>query len=187
MTRPGAKRRPAAIFGRALRRAMERRSVTCSGLARAIRANPTSVAHWYHGRRMITPQNVDRIAEALDWPQGRELVLRLRRKICADCGREFVDMWRKGKAIYCSKVCQNRAHNVRQRGGNADLSQRRMSRETLFTETLDAFCLSCEPDRLCKTPECGWQVSGLSRWPLIRKPVKVLPVLPMFVSVRRVA
>ena len=171
-------------FARALRRAMAHRGVNQKMLAAAMGANIGSVGHWYRGNRLITPQNADRVAEALDWPAGRALLLRLRTKACADCGRDFVDTWRMGKALYCSKVCQNRAHNLRQRGGKAALSQRRLSRETLFTETLDAFCRSCEPPGICHTPECHWQVSKLSRWPLSRM---TAPVLPVFVKVRVVA
>jgi len=171
-------------FARALRRAMAHRGVNQKMLAAAMGANIGSVGHWYRGNRLITPQNADRVAEALDWPAGRALLLRLRTKSCQMCGADFVDTWRMGKALYCSRRCMNRAGNLRQRNARANDSLARLHREATFSETLDAWCRSCEPDGICKTPECMWQTSELSRWPLSRM---TAPVLPVFVKVRVVA
>lgn len=145
---------PAARYGRMLCRTIRTRRVLQADVARAIGAEQSSVSAWMKGQKLPQIEFCMALAEVLDFEPLLSYALKLRTKTCPIDGREFVDMGKQRKALYCSARCAKTAHARRHREQNADSIKIDRASLAIHREAVGAYCRECEPRGVCQTPEC---------------------------------
>lgn len=165
----------AQAFGAELVRACRARGVTFNELARSIGIGRTALDHYRSGSVLPKTATATAMAQALDWPQLRELIAQARTFVCArpGCSRTFRNEG-GGPRRYCSGSCvrmaeaqRNASRRLRQAAHKDDgrvraaataqlRSAARIADErAVMAETaIAAMCASCEPDGLCRDGDC---------------------------------
>lgn len=144
--------RAAVAFSARLRLSMRARAVTRNGLAEAIGVTGTMVGFYCRASYMPRPDVGVRIAEFLADPELARLAANGRKIRCAVCGRVT---WRGvTRRRYCSADCWSKARALTPKGASGP------------QVAIDAYCLGCEPEGMCRTPECPLQ--PFSPLPLIQ-------------------
>lgn len=129
-----------AVFARRLRQVMEEQGHTRSSLAGLLGVTPTMVGYWRAGRYLPSMTALDRMTDVLHDGALRNLVSKARTGHCP-CGATFDR--EQTKRMYCSTLCQRRAHN--KGGRKADPRQ----------NAIDAMCRGCEPEGVCRDDGCA--------------------------------
>lgn len=133
--------RAAVAYSARLRHMMRLRGMTRSELAVAVGVSGPTVSNWARAYYIPRPDLGTRVAEILDDARLAELAANGRKIRCAVCGRTT---WRGvTRRRYCSYECWSKgASRVESSAAQA---------------AIDAFCFGCEPEGLCRTPECALQ------------------------------
>jgi transcriptional regulator with XRE-family HTH domain len=135
--------RAAVAFSARLRATMRARGVTRNGLAAEIGVTGTMIGFYCRANYMPRPDIGVRIADFLDDPTLATLAANGRQIRCAICGRLT---WRGvTRRRYCSSECWAKSRDAVPDGASAPQA------------AIDAFCLGCEPEGMCRTPECPLQ------------------------------
>jgi DNA-binding XRE family transcriptional regulator len=153
---------PAQTWGRMFKATIIARGLTSREVARRLGYTETTVSAWARGEKMPLHQSAVAVAELLDRPALADKSLAVRTKECLICHRAFVDMGKYRKGKYCSDRCNKAANARRSRGVTRvreDLAKKRLR---IYQDTVDAYCRECEPEGVCRTPECPIQEAGLS-------------------------
>lgn len=157
------RRAVAREFGQQLRVAMAFRGLKRQTLARLTGVSRTSIALYLQGNNMPRLETSERLAEALDWPGLAELMARSRTYRCLVCPRVFVNDG-MGPRRYCSDSCRDVAQKLRVGTPTRQRADRAERALHLHAGAVAAFCASCEPAGLCRTPEC--ELRAVSPLPL---------------------
>ncbi len=130
---------------------------------------PRETVYGWKTRGMVPfVKNAAKLATLLDSPAIATMILEIRTKKCQACGKVFtVDgVGRKhNTAVACSRKCGYRRTKILERAQRQDgIIRERWTLETQMEEAraerdkaraaIRRFCLSCEWDGICKTPEC---------------------------------
>lgn len=135
--------RAAVVFSAALRLALRTQDVTRTDLARRVGVSPEAVSNYLRARYLPRPDIADAIADVLVSPRLSQLASTGRLIRCAMCGRAT---WRgQTKRRYCSNQCWDKSRTNLPPGQSATQA------------AIDAFCGACEPEGVCRTPECPLQ------------------------------
>ena len=139
--------RAAVTYSAALRLALRERNMTRTQLARAVGVSPEAAGNYLRASYIPRPDIADAIAHVLVSPRLAELASSGRRIRCAICGRAT---WRgQTRRRYCSKDCWEKSR--------INSSQSIPPGHSIIQAAVDAFCGSCEPEGVCRTPECALQ------------------------------
>ena len=160
---PHSPRRTAAIkLGKLLAQRLEERHVSRRGLAAHLSTSRSLLQMWIRGEVLPSLESAGRLAEALADDRFLEIVKASRIGKCP-CGREFL-IDGGGRRKYCSPECLRAEQKVR----NGVLPNRETLARRLesYRAATDAMCRSCEPEGLCRTPECA--LRDVSPLPLVR-------------------
>lgn len=102
--------RTRARFLMELRAAFNRSGRSARSVGLAIKARPESVRSWLAGTSVPGVHHAVALSEEISAPHLPELVVTLRTRACAVCGRRSVDMTRGGTArVYCGTACKSTA------------------------------------------------------------------------------
>jgi hypothetical protein len=120
--------------------------------------------------RVPGPEVADRLGQLLDDPQLLQMATAARRISCAICGRVvFAGTFRR---VYCSDDCGHIARALGRKALTERESALIRSRSGLLA-AIDAMCLSCEPEGICRTAECP--LRAVSPLPLSNGKVGTVP------------
>jgi hypothetical protein len=156
-------------FATELDRALRIRRRSPWEVARETGLDATQLGKLRAGRCQPTLQTADILAEALDWDGLVSFALAARTRQCVICERDFVATDKQALARYCGDDCKAAAHRRRTalrkaaKVGRQGVLERHHLRE--LREAVAAFCRACEPDGLCRTPECN--LRAVSPLPLV--------------------
>jgi hypothetical protein len=127
---------------------------------------------WRTGTAIPTMEKAIKLAEFLDWPSLLQITREARTGTCQrrGCGKAFTTEGGKTR-IYCSPRCRQLAHEYDQRYAHAkrkklgedQAEQLRLAREHQAAEAelsehraaVAAFCHWCEPENVCRNPQCA--------------------------------
>lgn len=160
----------AVKWGALLDREMKAASMTSQALANLLGVSHKTVWRWRSGKSIALIENAQQIAFELSQPALLRMAQVPRSKVCSlpDCGQPFIDIGRHARARYCSRKCQHTAH-TRKRREKIDVQQQINTRRLRHKEeTIRLFCMSCEPDGICRDAGCVIQERGDS-------PLKFVP------------
>lgn len=133
--------RAAVAYSARLRHMMRQRGMTRTELAKAIGVSAATIGNYMRCYYMPRPDLGKLVAEVLDDTRLEELAANGRKIRCAVCGRTT---WRGvTRRRYCSFECWSKGAS----GVETSAPQ----------AAIDAFCFGCEPEGLCRTPECALQ------------------------------
>ena len=132
------------------------------------------------GRGLPTVLTASRVADGLMAPRLAEAVLAAWTGTCVACGATYVMTERgarRSRRRYCTPLCARRSRNVaawaedrvrlRDLLASSERDRAALEAESItFRETLRRWCLSCEWDGVCKTPECD--LRPISPLPLVK-------------------
>lgn len=148
-----------SAFAEELRRAMTKRGLTQTALARRSGYGASNLHRVLSDGRIPAPDVITRLADALAWPSLVERAIADRTGRCAMCGAPFVRHHKKPSTRYCGRLCQRAAvaRQSRDHHRRKVLTETRLVRQRLDQHQLAvlAFCRGCEPDGECRTPECS--------------------------------
>lgn len=145
-------------FSLRFRHAQSRTSLTNTALAERLGVSPTMIQHYRAGRYLPLRDMAQRIAEVLDEPTLITLAAGDAR--CRMCDRPIPLNGTRRR--YCSIECIRLFHK------GVTPRQERDPRQ----EAIDAMCLGCEPDGICRDDTCA--LRPFSPWsfvPLRRRTV----------------
>jgi transcriptional regulator with XRE-family HTH domain len=136
-----------------IRRAMGRKGMKQSHVAKAVGRSQNAVSGWLLGRYVPTLATGERLAAVLSDESIANAVRRARSGRClfTPCGRAFER--KLADQLYCRAQCRDRA--------NKHPQHRRDPRQ----DAIDAFCKACEPEGLCRIADCA--LRGFSPLPFI--------------------
>ena len=155
-----SRRKPFAIaFGKELARAMRERYVSKAAVADGCDLAYSVVQHYIKGYSLPKLSTATRIADSLSWPRLADIAREGRTMQCRTCGGDFID--EGTQKAYCSNLCmvidqkKHRGMDGRKRASMAeDVSRRAMTELSAFKIAINGMCTSCEPDGVCRTPDC---------------------------------
>ena len=166
LTPDSPRRAHARRFGAELRRAMLARSASLRGLAIASGVSRSALGFYRAGVNLPSLQTADRIAEALDSPRLRTIMLEARGGSCELCGRQFVATG-NGNQRYCSEDCRRLAAIHRSGRPVRERAIRAERRTARLEIAVAAYCRECEPEGMCRDSACG--LRSVSPLGLIRR------------------
>lgn len=179
----------ARAFGDEMVKACRARGVTLNELARSVGIGHTALDHYRTGA--ILPKTVTAlaIAAALDWPKLARLIREAREFTCVrpGCGQTFRNDGGSPKKFCgpdCARIVSNQrqaSRRLRRAGQGVDEGRQRaaaMARLRSAVRIADertagvmaavaAFCAGCEPEGMCREPECA--LRGVSPLPLLTR------------------
>lgn len=142
-------------FAAELRRAQRYRAVLSRDLGLKIGLRAETISNLRTGAAMPSLRSAMALAEALDWPTLGEIALRDRSGACVVCDSPFVsNQVGANTRQYCGKRCRALARNRVVLGRRSAKSVVMARRLATFQAAVDAFCRGCEPEGLCRTPDC---------------------------------
>lgn len=155
-----SRRKPFAIaFGRELKRAMDERGTSKAAVSDTVGVAYSVVQHYVKGYGLPKLSTAVKLANALTWPRLAEIVLEGRTMQCRTCGHDFID--EGTQKAFCSNLCmvidqkKNRGVDGRKRASLAEGTTRRAMDELgAFKIAVHGFCMSCEPEGVCRTANC---------------------------------
>ncbi len=137
-----------------LRAEMARTGMTRMSLSVPLGVSPTAIGYYCQARYLPRPEIAVRIAEILDSHELAKMVTVGRIIRCVECGRERLRGTTRRR--FCSDACRSKAHK-----GMVDLPL------SGIQAAVDAFCMECEPEGVCRTPGCT--IQPFSPLPLARR------------------
>jgi len=190
----------ATRFAAELDRALRARGVTKNELGRSSGVGHTAIDHYSHAAILPRIATAEALAEALDWPRLADLVRYARQSVCHNrlCRQMFLND-AGGNKIYCGHRCRDVAEKLRAaRTKTARIARLEAAGEKTPGQTvrairlrfngvireyrergdelqaaIDEMCRSCEPEGMCRTPDCALRL--FSPLPLqgrqVRQPV----------------
>jgi len=168
------KRPLAQRFARHLNTAMRKRGVGSRPLAESLGASRGSVTNWRRGQTLPHTETARKLAAALDAPVLVDIIREVRTKTCDVCSEPFLDETGGYNRRFCTDACRKVAEKsrvgvpVRKR---AAVAERRLKD---YREAVEAYCLSCEPDRRCVTADCP--LRSVSPFALFESHIDIVPV-----------
>lgn len=168
----------AAAFGRELVKACQVRDIPLKELERTCGVGHTTLDNYRRGLILPKTETAIVLAETLDWPPLRHLILKFRTYPCArpGCGHTFRNDGGSRKA-YCSETCRRIAESLRmaerraRQAGQTEINRGRHranqlqrlraalkiadERNVLLSEAIEAMCRDCEPEGICRTEGCA--------------------------------
>jgi transcriptional regulator with XRE-family HTH domain len=144
----------AAEFGAELTRAMKSRGVGTRTVAEKAGAGRSAVMYWRTGRMLPRYESALRLADALSWPRLRTLAADARRKACVVCAVAFIDDSGSDNRRYCSESCHTVADKARVGRPTRLFAVKAERRAATLAAAIAAMCRSCEPEGVCRQPEC---------------------------------
>lgn len=138
-----------------LRRTIRDRGVKQRDLAATLGVRDSTVSEWCRGVRFPMLGMAPLIAEHLDAPGVADLIVAGHTLSCVVCARPVVHAQRTRTSRYCSPACKSTMHDRVRRASRIDAGTVERRRLTMYQEAVDAFCRSCEPEGLCRTPDCS--------------------------------
>ena len=148
------RRAQARRFGAELRRVMFARSASIRGLAIASGVSRSALLFYRNGVNLPALETADRLAEVLDSPRLRTIILEARGGACEHCGHPFVATG-NGNQRYCSEDCRRLAGTHRSGTPTRERAIRAERRTARLEIAVAAYCVACEPERMCRDAECG--------------------------------
>lgn len=169
------KKATALTFGRELVKAYQTRGIPRKELWRTTGIGRTALDNYRTGASLPRTEAAATLARVLEWPKLLEIVREARTRACVRCRREFrTEGGNSGRKIYCSPACRTVAAQDKiasrrlRRGGQTD--DRRQTQAAIarlrsgiriaedrageLGAAIDAMCGSCEPEGICRTPDC---------------------------------
>lgn len=143
----GPWRATAVRYAAILRAEMARTGMTRLQLAVAVGVSGAAVGQWRQAHYLPRPEYAALVADALCSEPLARLITAGRVIRCEMCGRERLRGQTRRR--YCSQECRYRAH--------AEGVTRPL---TGVQAAVDAFCMACEPEGVCRTPSCQLQPFG---------------------------
>jgi len=162
-------------FGDEMVKACRERGISFNELARSVGHGHTAIDHYRKGSSLPRTETAIAIAEALNWPKLKTMILSFRSYPCAraGCGRVFVNEG-GGPKLYCSTACLKIAENLRiaerrrRQAGQLDTARHRNAADrrmkgvittlqgelAVLHDRIEAMCRSCEPEGLCRNIDC---------------------------------
>lgn len=159
-------REAARQFALAFRRALEERGVSKRGLAARLTGNGSSrssIQLWVKGESLPTVETARRLDAVLGTVHLEGIVARSRIVKCENrCGATVIVRGNQARTRYCSQACARQAAKVRSALlPKRDTLARRLE---LHRRAVAAFCAACQPDGICRAPEC--ELRSVSPLPL---------------------
>lgn len=168
MTHPVPPNSPKALwcerFGRELDKAMRQRRIGRRTLCPAVGVGHSALGMHRAGRILPRHEVAVAYAEALDWPRLASLSREARQRECVVCARPFIDDSGSWNRLYCSPSCQNVMQKKRVGRPTRVAAAGAERRVRMLQTAVDAMCRACEPEGMCRTPECA--LRGVSPLPL---------------------
>lgn len=187
-----SKARQASAFGRELQKACSARDISLKELERTLGVGHTTLHNYRFGRSLPKVATATSLAQVLDWPKLRALVVAARTRTCKRKGCEvtFVNDIGSEAKKYCSPICarisvnlaqaERRARSAGQTGSHqarrAHVQRLRAAvriaddRAQVLVDAIAEMCRACEPEGLCRTAGCP--LRAVSPLPLETRPVK---------------
>lgn len=177
-----------AQFGAALSRRIADRGLTAAALSRITGIHDSQLGNYRHGRTMPEPEQMARIAVALEAPGLVEMYDEVLARECDYCGRRFRKHPRANmRHRFCTTRCKEHwqidvgkqrrlvarpdvIEHLRSRlSGKENRISDLLAERATYSEAVSAFCRSCEWDGICKAPGC--ELRPVSPLPLARERV----------------
>jgi transcriptional regulator with XRE-family HTH domain len=163
------KPRPYATFGARLRVAMTQRDIKVADLAAQLDMDQSTIIDWRSGKRLPRLASAAALSDAIHMPSLSEYVVELRSMKCALCSKAFIyDNVGGRRRKFCSQDCASSSWNSVHRSKNERewgmVHTRWRNRFRKAQKAIDRFCLTCEWDGVCKTPDC--ELRSVSPLPL---------------------
>lgn len=158
---------PAEQWSSSVIEAMDRRGLTTLGLARKTQVSPHTVRRWRRGLAIPRMDTAARAADVLFYPSLLDIVRKARTRVCDFCGREFMDDGNAIRARYCSRRHESAYRNREARPVKYEAFVTRKHDAVKLQTAVDAYCWGCEPEGVCRTPEC--ELRGVSPLKLERR------------------
>jgi len=156
---------PTQEFAALLRRLLRQRRMTHQQLASRLHVRHQTVSEWARGIRHPMVHHAPILADALDSPALGYLVRQAARRTCQLCGAAMYQANKGAPRLWCGPQCKAAANDRRQRGATVLDSHLTRNRLQLHQAAVEAMCLACEPDGVCRDAACPLQVPGVSPLP----------------------
>lgn len=142
-------------FAGELRRVMLDRGIRCREVSAALGISLSSVVRWRSGQSMPMHDMVTRLGDLLACEALVTFSLRARLGACEVCHRPFVSQGRgPNRRRFCGERCQQVSRYRRKREAVLDTIAFSRIRLSEHQEAVAAFCMTCEPEGLCRTADC---------------------------------
>lgn len=176
MTPPG-ELTPGEEWGNELKRAVEARGMTLSGLGRDIGCGESTVVGWAMGRNLARYDLAIAASECLRWPELKRMIVRFRTRKCHRCGAKVIRTGNGGHdpqepVVYCGKRCKNQYHKSKK---TKTLHKRTGRLLALWVDTGDRMCRQWCPSQqwnptpgLCPDASCPIQQMGFCPFPVAK-------------------
>lgn len=157
MNRSRPERLPKGGFLELLTRHMTESGVTKKQLSKLLGISEAHVYSWFKEKLRSWP-NLDDVEALADHFEDETLLSRAiadRTRNCRLCKAQFVA--KRQHQVYCTLECGERARHIAE---GRSKHQRLTYRVKDLEETIAAMCRACEPNGVCRQPECPIQVRG---------------------------
>jgi len=163
------RRAHARRFAIELDRAVVRSGMSLRGLARTVGLSRSALHFYREGVTMPSLETAARLADVLGAPRLVEIAASSRSGSCAQCSRPFTSAAGAGNRRYCSEDCRVIAYRLRMSPPARERAIVAERRATRYADAVAEFCRACEPEGICRTPECPLRV--VSPLPIARRRV----------------
>ena len=150
MTRDEARR----VFPSRIRTSLRLRGMKQRELAAILGVRDTTVSEWCRGIRFPSMVQAPGLAEHLESDTIAGVVADGHTVVCIVCGRAVIQMKLTRNPRYCSSACKATQHDRQRRGSIARHGVVAEHRRAALQQAVDDFCRQCEPEGVCRAPEC---------------------------------
>ena len=149
-------------FGQLLRATLTARGVGEKRLVAVIGGSRSTLRQYLAGYNLPRLGTAAKLAQALQEPRLLSICRQGRTRDCNTCGKPYVDE-NGSPSRYCSERCTNAAKKLRIRPSNERDFELVVAERTaeVFEAQLHGYhgavanmCRSCEPEGVCRTPDC---------------------------------
>ena len=141
-------------FSDVLGNAMRRAGMNQVQLAQSMRISISSVSLWTNGHVVPRWENIERLADILQWDGLLRAGANERTTNCLECGKPTLSLKNKRRR-FCSARCAGRvsARLLRRSDNERELVIVRGDADRHHS-AVAAFCLLCEPEGVCHDAKC---------------------------------